>query len=306
MNIKTNIGQLVGHTPLLEVRNLEAGCRVLVKIEGMNPGGSVKDRAALCMIEEAEQKGRLTAGATIIEPTSGNTGIGLAAIAGPRGYRVVIVMPENMSVERRRLMKAYGAELVLTPGEQGMAGAIETAKRLAAEIPGSWMAEQFENPDNALAHYRTTGPEIWHDTEGQIDMFVAGIGTGGTITGSARYLKQQKPDVTIIGVEPAASAVLSGRPAAAHGIQGIGAGFVPKALDLSLVDEVMTSTETEAYEAARALACREGILTGISGGAALAAALKQSRRPQNAGKTIVVLLPDTGDRYLSTPLYQNE
>lgn len=305
--IYTSIDQFVGETPLLELCNLERDyalqAKVLAKLEYLNPAGSVKDRAALYMLNDAEERGLLSPGGTVIEPTSGNTGIGLCALCARRGYRVIIVMPDSMSMERRLLMTAYGGELRLTPGAQGMAGAIEEAERLKAEIPGSIIAGQFENPANPLSHERTTGPELWRDTGGKIDIFVAGVGTGGTITGVGRFLKAQKPRVQIVAVEPAASPLLSGGKAGPHGLQGIGANFVPETLDTSVYDQVFPVTEAQAYEAGRALAKREGVLAGISSGAALFAALELAKQPEQIGKTIVVLLPDTGDRYLSTPLY---
>lgn len=305
--IYTSVDQLIGRTPLLELRGIETqyslGARLLAKLESFNPAGSVKDRVALAMIEDAEQAGRLKEGSVIIEPTSGNTGIGLAAVAAARGYRVIIVMPDSMSVERRLLMTAYGAELVLTDGSKGMAGAIARADELAASIPGSMIAGQFTNPANPAAHYRSTGPEIYADTDGTVDIFVAGVGTGGTVTGVGRYLKEQKPSVKVIAVEPATSAVLSGGRAGAHGLQGIGAGFVPEVLDTGIYDEVIAVTDENAYAAGRQLGKREGILAGISSGAALWAAIEVAKRKESAGKTIVVLLPDTGDRYLSTPMF---
>ena len=308
--IYTSADQLIGHTPLLELCRLEQSldlrARLLVKLESFNPAGSVKDRVAKAMLDEAEAAGRLGPGAVIIEPTSGNTGIGLASVAAARGYRVIIVMPDTMSAERRALMKAYGAELVLTPGAGGMAAAIAKADELAADIPGAMVAGQFVNPANPAAHEATTGPELWQDTDGQLDVFVAGVGTGGTITGVGRYLKRQNPAVRIVAVEPARSAVLSGRPAGAHGLQGIGAGFVPEVLDTSVYDEVLTATEQDAYAAARLLGRREGVLAGISSGAALWAAIEVCRRADSAGKTVVALLPDTGDRYLSTDLFAED
>lgn len=308
MNIYRSASQLVGHTPLLQpVRcneQLHLPATVLVKLEYMNPAGSVKDRVALEMIEIAEKEGKLLPGGTIVEPTSGNTGIGLAAMGLARGYRVVLTMPESMSVERRQLLAAYGAQLVLTPARDGMAGAVKKAREIAAGTPGSFLAGQFDNPANPQAHYRTTGPEIWHDTDGQVDIFVAGVGTGGTVTGVGRYLKEKKPRIQIVAVEPAASPLLSGGKAGSHGLQGIGANFVPKNFDRSVVDEVLPVWEKDAYAAARLLAASEGLLVGISSGAALHAACELARRPENAGKTIVALLPDTGDRYLSTPLFQ--
>lgn len=305
--IYTSVDQLIGRTPLLELTNIEKeyrlSARLLCKLESFNPAGSVKDRVALSMILAAEAEGKLTEGSVIIEPTSGNTGIGLCAVAAARGYRAIIVMPDTMSVERQMLMTAYGAELVLTDGRLGMAAAIAKADELAATIPGAIVAGQFVNPANPAAHEATTGPEIWEDTDGDVDIFVCGVGTGGTVTGTGRYLKAQNPAVRVVGIEPASSAVLSGKPAGAHGLQGIGAGFVPAVLDPSVLDEIMAVTEEEAFAAGRLLARREGVLAGISSGAALHAAIEVARRPENAGKTVVVLLPDTGDRYLSTPLY---
>ena len=299
--------EFVGGTPLLEPRRLEQtlglSARLLCKLEYMNPAGSTKDRAAKNMIEDAEQSGRLQPGAVIIEPTSGNTGIGLAMVAAAKGYRLVIVMPETMSVERQKLMQAYGAELILTEGSRGMQGAIEKAEELAAATPGSFLAGQFVNPANPQTHYAATGPEIWTDTDGNVDFFVAGVGTGGTITGAGRYLKEQNPAVKVVAVEPATSAVLSGGKAGPHGLQGIGAGFVPAVLDTSVYDEVMAVSDEEAYAAARLLGKTEGVLVGISSGAALHAAIGLAKRPENAGKTVVALLPDTGDRYLSTCLF---
>ena len=307
INICRSVGELIGKTPLMELCNTEKKlaleATVLVKLEGMNPAGSAKDRVALSMINDAEARGILQPGGTIIEPTSGNTGIGLACLAAARGYRAVIVMPDSMSPERIKLMSAYGAQVVLTPGAEGMAGAIAKAEALAAEIPGSFVAGQFENPANAQAHYDTTGPEIWADTAGQVDLFVAGIGTGGTITGTGRYLKEQNPQIRIVGVEPAGSPILSGGEAGKHGLQGIGAGFIPKVLDTGIYDRIIPVTEEEAYAAARELGKNEGILAGISSGAALHAGLTLAAQPENRGKTIVVLLPDTGERYLSTGLY---
>ena len=302
-----DLTELIGNTPLVELKNIEKqeglGARLLAKLEYLNPAGSAKDRIARAMIGDAERAGRLKPGGVIIEPTSGNTGIGLAAVAAAKGYRTVIVMPDSMSVERCLLMKAYGAELVLTPGAKGMAGAIERAEELAKELPGSIVAGQFVNPANPAAHYATTGPEILRDTAGEVDCFVAGIGTGGTITGTGRYLKSEKPGVRVIGVEPAGSPVLTAGKAGPHGLQGIGAGFVPEVLDREVLDEVLTVTEEEAYAAGRQIARSEGYLVGISSGAALSAAIRVARRPENAGKTVVVLLPDTGDRYLSTPMF---
>ncbi len=307
-NIFTSVEQLIGRTPLLQLCAIEQEkqlcARLLAKLEFMNPAGSVKDRAALSMILDAEKKGLLKAGSVIIEPTSGNTGIGLAAVAARRGYRTMIVMPDSMSMERRLLMRAYGAELVLTEGAKGMQGAVEKAKELAAEIPDSFVAGQFENPANADAHFKATGPEIWADTEGKVDIFVAGVGTGGTITGTGRYLKQQNPDLTVVAVEPAGSPLLSKGLSGAHGLQGIGANFIPTLLDTAVYDAVMPVTEQEAYDAARLLGRREGLLVGISSGAALHAAMELAKKEENAGKTIVVLLPDTGERYLSTPMFQ--
>lgn len=300
--------ELIGHTPLIEAKRLEKKenlkARLLIKTEYLNPSGSVKDRAALYMIKDAEEKGLLKEGSTIIEPTSGNTGIGLAAIAAVKGYRIILTMPETMSVERRNILKAYGAEVVLTEGAKGMAGAIAKAEELAREIPGSFIPGQFDNPANPKAHVETTGPEIWEDTDGEIDVFVAGAGTGGTVTGVGEYLKEKKADIKIIAVEPAGSPVLSGGQAGPHGLQGIGAGFVPKILNTEIYDEVLTVENDEAYKASRLLTKTEGILTGISSGAALHAGMILAKRPENAGKTIVVLLPDSGDRYYSTPLFQ--
>jgi len=307
LKIYKNITELIGRTPLMEVTNIEQEkqlkARILIKLEYFNPAGSVKDRAALSMIQEAEKQGKIRPGALIIEPTSGNTGIGLAAVAASRGYRTVFVMPETMSVERRKLLAGYGARIVLTEGSKGMSGAIARAEELAAENDNAIVLGQFVNPANPEAHYRTTGPEIWEDTEGKIDLFVAGVGTGGTITGTGRYLKEQKPDLKVIAVEPAGSPVLSGGKAGPHGLMGIGAGFVPEILDTKIYDRICTVAEEEAYAAARLLA---RILTGITSGAALHAAIKEAERPENEGKTIVALLPDTGERYLSTPLFQEE
>ncbi|MBQ9148054.1 MAG: cysteine synthase A [Oscillospiraceae bacterium] len=306
--IYTSAEQLIGGTPLLELVNLEKklglSARILAKLEYFNPAGSVKDRVALSMINDAEEKGILKPGATIIEPTSGNTGIGLALVAAARGYRAIIVMPDSMSMERRLLMSAYGAELVLTPGAAGMSGAIAKAEELAASIPGSFIPDQFNNPANAKAHYLTTGPEIWADTDGDVDIFVAGVGTGGTITGTGRYLKERKPGIKVIAVEPADSPLLSGGKAGPHGLQGIGANFIPGVLDTGIYDEITPVTTDEAYAAARLLGKTEGVLVGISAGAALHAAIQAAKLPANEGKTIVVLLPDTGDRYLSTPMFQ--
>lgn len=300
--------ELIGSTPLVEVRNIERAesleATVLVKLEYLNPAGSVKDRVAKRMIEDAEQRGILKAGATIIEPTSGNTGIGLASIAASRGYQVILTMPETMSVERRNILKAYGAQVVLTDGAKGMAGAIEKAEALAKEIPGSFLAGQFVNPANPKAHRETTGPEIWEDTDGKVDIFVAGVGTGGTLTGVGEYLKEKNPDVKVVAMEPASSPVLSTGKGGLHKIQGIGAGFVPEILNTEIYDEIVTVGDEEAFQAAKLLAKTEGILTGISSGAALFAALQMARRPENKGKVIVALLPDSGDRYYSTPLFQ--
>lgn len=305
--IYTAVDQLIGGTPLLELCNLEKRlglkARVLAKLEFLNPAGSVKDRVAKVMLDEAEKAGKLKPGSVIIEPTSGNTGLGLAAVAAARGYRVIIVMPDSMSMERRQLMKAYGAELVLTEGALGMNGAIAKADQLAAELPDSFIPGQFVNPDNPKAHRLTTGPEIYQDTDGSVDIFVAGVGTGGTITGVGRYLKERKPEVKVVAVEPAASAVLSGGSAGPHGLQGIGAGFIPEVLDTSVYDQVIPVTDEEAYAAGRRLGKEEGVLVGISAGAALHAALQLAQAEENAGKTIVVLLPDTGDRYLSTAMF---
>ena len=305
--IYTSAAELIGHTPLLELTNLEKKyglkARILAKLEYLNPAGSVKDRIALAMIEDAEKKGLLTPQSVIIEPTSGNTGIGLASVAAARGYRIIIVMPDSMSVERRQLMKAYGAELVLTPGAQGMKGAIAKADELAAEIPHSFIPGQFVNPANPEAHYTTTGPEIWEDTDGTVDAFVAGVGTGGTITGIGRYLREKNPAVRIIAVEPKTSAVLSTGVAGKHGIQGIGAGFVPAVLDTGVYDEIIPVADEDAFATGRLVGKNEGVLVGISSGAAVWAALQLAQRPEMAGKTIVVLLPDTGDRYLSGPMF---
>lgn len=306
--IYKNIEELIGKTPLLELTHLEEihhlDAKVLAKVEFLNPGGSAKDRVAKKMVEDAEAKGVLKAGATIIEPTSGNTGIGLAVMAAARGYRAIIVMPDSMSMERRLLMSAFGAELVLTEGAKGMAGAIAKAEELAKEIPGAFIPGQFDNPANPQAHYESTGPEIYEDTDGKVDIFVAGIGTGGTITGVGRYLREQNPDVQIIGVEPASSPLLTEGRAGSHGLQGIGANFVPSILDTKLYNEIITVTEEAAYAAGREVAQKEGLLVGISSGAAIHAALEVAKRPENKGKNIVVLLPDTGDRYLSTPMFQ--
>ena len=305
-NICTSAEQLIGHTPMLRLLRMEAAhhlnCRLLVKLESSNPGGSAKDRVARAMLDDAEDRGLIGPNATIIEPTSGNTGIGLAAVCAQRGYRCIIVMPDSMSAERQKLMTAYGAELVLTPGDGGMLASIAKAKNLAASIPGAWIPDQFSNPANAAAHYMTTAPEIWADTDGEVDIFVAGVGTGGTITGIGRYLKERR-DVQVIAVEPKSSPLLSAGHAGTHGIQGIGANFIPAVLDTAVYDEVLPVTEDAAFAAARELGRTEGFLVGISSGAALHAALQVSVRPENAGKTIVVLLPDTGERYLSTNLF---
>ena len=305
--IYTSAEQLIGNTPLLELTRIGKdqglGARVLAKLEYLNPAGSAKDRIAKGMLDDAERRGRLKPGSVIIEPTSGNTGIGLASVAAGRGYRVIIVMPDTMSMERRQLMTAYGAELVLTEGAKGMQGAIDKAEELAKELPGSFIPGQFVNPANPAAHYATTGPEIWADTQGKVDIFVAGVGTGGTITGVGKYLKEQNPAVKVVAVEPADSPVLSQGKAGPHKLQGIGAGFVPAALDTGVYDEIVTVTTEEAYAAGRLMGRREGVLVGISSGAALHAAMELAKRGENAGKTIVVLLPDTGDRYLSTPMF---
>lgn len=306
--IAKDITELVGETPILEASRFGEGrglsCRLLCKLESLNPAGSVKDRVALWMIREGERSGKLTPGAAIIEPTSGNTGIGLAAIGSARGYRVILTMPDTMSQERRELLKAYGAQIVLTEGAKGMAGAIEKARELAASIPGSFIPGQFENPANPQAHYESTGPELWEQSGGDLDIFVAGTGTGGTLTGTGRFLREKKPSVQLVGVEPAGSPVLTQGKAGPHGLQGMGAGFVPKVLDTSLYNEILACTEEQAYEAAREFVRREGVLVGISAGAALWAACQVGARPENRGKTVAVLLPDTGDRYLSTPLFQ--
>ena len=306
-NIYTSADQLIGRTPLLELTHIEKAhdlkAKIVAKLEYFNPAGSVKDRIAKAMIDDAEAKGLLKAGSVIIEPTSGNTGIGLASVAAARGYRIIIVMPETMSVERRQLMKAYGAELVLTEGAKGMKGAIAKADELANEIPNSFVAGQFVNPANPKAHYETTGPEIWQDTDGKVDFFVAGVGTGGTITGVGKFLKKKNPAVKVVAVEPRTSAVLSTGIAGSHKIQGIGAGFVPDVLDTKIYDEIIPVDNDDAFAVGKEIGHREGVLVGISSGAALWAAIELAKRPENAGKTIVVLLPDTGDRYLSTPLF---
>ena len=306
-NIYTSADQLIGKTPLLELTHIEKAhdlkAKIVAKLEYFNPAGSVKDRIAKKMIDDAEAKGLLKAGSVIIEPTSGNTGIGLASVAAARGYRIIIVMPETMSVERRQLMKAYGAELVLTEGAKGMKGAIAKADELAKEIPNSFVAGQFVNPANPKAHYETTGPEIWADTDGKVDFFVAGVGTGGTISGTGKFLKEKNPAVKVVAVEPKTSAVLSTGIAGSHKIQGIGAGFVPDVLDTKIYDEIIPVDNDDAFAVGKEMGHREGVLVGISSGAALWAAIELAKRPENAGKTIVVLLPDTGDRYLSTPLF---
>lgn len=306
-NIYTSADQLIGKTPLLELTNIEKKfalkAKILAKLEYLNPAGSVKDRIAKAMIDAAEASGQLKPDSVIIEPTSGNTGIGLASVAAARGYRIIIVMPETMSVERRQLMKAYGAELVLTEGAKGMKGAIARADELAREIPNAFVTGQFVNPANPRAHFETTGPEIWEDTDGRVDYFVAGVGTGGTITGTGRFLKSKNPDVRVVAVEPASSAVLSTGVAGAHKIQGIGAGFVPEVLDTKIYDEIIPVSNDDAFATGKKVGKNEGVLVGISSGAALWAAIELAKRPENEGKTIVVLLPDTGDRYLSTPLF---
>ncbi len=307
MKVYKSVTELVGRTPLLEVENIEKEmelkARVLVKLEYFNPAGSVKDRVALNMITEAEKAGKIKAGATIIEPTSGNTGIGLASIAAARGYKAIFVMPETMSIERRKLLLGYGAQIVLTEGAKGMKGAIERAAELEKEIDNAIVLGQFVNEANPAAHYQTTGPEIWEDTDGTVDIFIAGAGTGGTVTGTGRYLKEKKPSVKVIAVEPAGSPVLSGGQPGPHGLQGIGAGFIPEILDTEIYDRVAQVTEKEAYAAARSLAAKEGILAGITSGAALHTAIEEAKKPENEGRTIVALLPDTGERYLSTPLF---
>ena len=306
--IYKSVQELIGRTPLMEIGNIEREegleARVLVKLEYLNPAGSVKDRIAKNMIEDAEEKGLLKPGATIIEPTSGNTGIGLAAIVASKGYRLILTMPETMSVERRNILKAYGAEIVLTEGARGMTGAIEKAEELAKEIPGSFLTRQFENPANPAMHRKTTGPEIWEDTDGKVDILVAGVGTGGTITGTGEYLKSKNPQVKVVAVEPSDSPVLSKGTAGPHKIQGIGAGFVPKALNTQIYDEILALGSEESFAAAKLLAHKEGILVGISSGAALHGAIELAKRPENKGKTIVAILPDSGDRYYSTPLFE--
>lgn len=310
MKIYDGFSDLIGHTPMVRLGKIEkeAGLSTVLlgKLESANPGGSAKDRVAATMIRDAENRGLLKPGSVIIEPTSGNTGIGLAAVAATKGYRVILTMPETMSIERQRLLRAYGAELVLTPGDEGMDGAIRQAEVLAAKIPESFIPGQFDNPSNPAAHLETTAPEIWEDTDGTVDIFVAGIGTGGTISGIGSFLKAQNPQIQVIGVEPAASPVLSGGGKGAHGLMGIGAGFVPEVLDTEIYDEIIPVTEEEAYEMGRKMAKKEGLLVGISAGAALSAAIRVAKRAENQGKTIVVLLPDTGERYLSTPMFSEE
>ena len=308
-NIYTSVEQLIGKTPLVEFKNIEKKydlkAKLFGKVEFFNPGGSVKDRVAKAMLDDAEERGILTKESVIIEPTSGNTGIGLALMSVARGYRCIIVMPDTMSMERRMLMKAYGAELVLTEGAKGMSGAIAKAEELAKEIPHSFIPGQFENPANAKAHFMTTGPEIYEDLDGNVDIFVAGVGTGGTLTGTGRYLKEQKADIKVVAVEPKDSAVLSGKPAGPHGLQGIGAGFIPGVLDTSIYDEIVCVSNEEAYAYGKMMGRTEGILVGISAGAALFAAIELAKKEENAGKNIVVLLPDTGDRYLSTTMFED-
>lgn len=308
MKIYKNVTELIGGTPLMELSNIEKNeglnARILAKLEYFNPAGSVKDRVAVAMIDDAEKKELLREGSVIIEPTSGNTGIGLAAAAASKGYRLIITMPETMSIERRNLMKAYGAELVLTDGAKGMKGAIEKANELAAEIPGSFIPSQFTNPANPAAHLKTTGPEIWEDSDGKVDIFVAGVGTGGTISGVGAYLKLKNPEIRIVAVEPKDSPVLSEGKAGAHKIQGIGAGFIPETLDTEIYDEIITVSHDDAFALGKAAARTEGVLVGISSGAALWAAVQLAKRPENAGKTIVALLPDSGERYLSTPMFE--
>ena len=307
--IYRSVEQLIGNTPLLELTRYAAAqdvrATLLAKLEFLNPGGSAKDRVGVAMLNDAEQRGLLSPGSVIIEPTSGNTGIGLACVAAARGYRVILTMPDTMSAERRTMLRAYGAELVLTPGELGMQGSIDKANELAAANPGSFIPGQFTNPANVNAHYTTTGPEIWRDTDGKVDVFVAGVGTGGTLTGTGRYLKEQNPNIELVAVEPAGSPLLSGGQAGPHGLQGMGANFIPEILDTNLYDRVITVTEEQAYETGRALARQEGVLCGISSGAALYAATQLAQLPEYAGKTIAVLLPDSGDRYFSTPMFQD-
>lgn len=307
--IYQSVDELIGHTPLMELTNIEKKFdlkgRLFAKLEMFNPAGSAKDRVALTMLNEAEKRGDIDKDTVIIEPTSGNTGIGLASVGSARGYRVIIVMPDSMSVERRLLMSAYGAELVLTPGAEGMTGAIVKANELKAQYPKSYIPGQFDNPDNAKAHYDTTGPEIWDDLDGQVDAFVAGIGTGGTITGTGRFLKSKNKDIHIVGVEPASSAVLSGKAAGSHGLMGIGAGFIPSVLDTKIYDEIITMTEEKAYEAGRLLGTVEGLLVGITSGAALSAAIELCQKEEYRGRNVVALLPDTGERYLSSPMFTN-
>lgn len=307
MKIYDDLDKLIGSTPMLKLKKTEAAegavASVIAKLEYFNPAGSAKDRVALQMINDAEARGLISAGATLIEPTSGNTGIGLAAVGVHRGYKVIVIMPDNMSVERQKLMRAYGAEVILTPAAEGMSGSIAKAKEIAVNTPNSFIPSQFDNPANADAHYLTTGREIWNDTDGCVDIFVAGVGTGGTLTGSARFLKEMNPSVKVVAVEPDTSAVLSGKPAGAHGLSGIGAGFIPEVLDVSLIDQIMQISVDEAKSACRNLAAREGVLVGISSGAALAAALKLAKLEENKGKNIVVILPDGGERYLSTDLF---
>lgn len=310
MKVYHSISELVGHTPLVQLQRFAAArglkANLLAKVEYFNPAGSVKDRIACAMLDDAEQRSLLKPGAVIVEPTSGNTGIGLAAMAKVHGYRVILTMPESMSVERRNLLKAYGAELVLTPAAEGMAGAVKRAEELAAATPKSFIPAQFDNPANPEAHYLTTGPELWRDTDGCVDLFVAGIGTGGTFSGTGRYLKEKNPDVKLVAVEPAGSPLLSGGKAGPHGLMGIGANFIPKNMDVSLIDEIICVREEDAYAAGRDMVACEGVLVGITAGAALWAATQLALRPENAGKTIVALLPDGGERYLSTPMYQGE
>lgn len=309
MKVYHEITELIGNTPLLELSGLEKSealsATILAKLESFNPAGSAKDRVGASLLNDAEERGLIAPGATIIEPTSGNTGIGLAAVAATRGYRLILTMPETMSRERMSLLRAYGAELVLTEGSRGMTGAIQKAQELAKEIPGSFIPGQFENPANPLAHYRTTGPEIWRDTDGKVDVFVSAVGTGGTISGTAKYLKERNPQIRVVAVEPQGSAVLSGKPAGPHKIQGIGAGFIPNTLDTSCYDEVIAVSDEDALSMGKRIARGEGILVGISSGAAAWAALQLAKRPENRGKCIVVLLPDTGERYLSTPMYED-